>query len=91
MSKDELLRRCLERVDQLTVSDGAMTFLDVVLDDMLNILHKAPPWSPRETEVLRLVGEWPRRPGAVPVIDWPENERPSPAPNLDRRYRGEPA
>lgn len=59
MSKEELLRRCLERVDQLTVSDGAMTFLDLVLGDMLYILGAQAPFTPKQARILRAISEWP--------------------------------
>ena len=65
MSKEELLRRCLERVDQLTVSDGAMTFLDLVLGDMLYVLGAQPPFTPKQARILRAVSEWPTTNGGV--------------------------
>jgi len=64
VEKEELLKRCLERVDQLTVSDGAMAFLDLVLGDLLYVLGVPPPWTPKQARILRAIDEWPTNGGA---------------------------
>jgi len=58
---EELLRRCLENVDQLSVSAGALTWLEHCLDDLIDLQGAQPPFTIEQANTLRLVGEWPTK------------------------------
>lgn len=54
-----LLQQCLEKVAQLSVSAGALTWLDRVLDDLLLLQAATRPLSAHLYRIEKLVIGWP--------------------------------
>jgi len=57
------LQRCLEKLDWLSASDGAMTFLEGALDGLLLLQGARPPFTPEQDRILKAVTEWPTKEG----------------------------
>jgi len=56
-----LLQQCLEKVDQLSVSAGALTWLDRALDDLLLLQAGKRPLSAHLCRIEKLVTDWPSK------------------------------